>query len=522
MQYWAPNVILEEYPLYKQYLQNCYNSALLKEKDIFSMENSKKVHNLNENLNINSTNIAMQNDSIKKAWPALASHFLIAINISVFSFNSLVLSSLIWPGEPFHSQEIGLFLGIGLWVIAFIGLVYGKLADQISRKKLFVFTNVLLGISFIGFSVIPTGLGNLTFALFFFCNIINGIARGGRVPLINSYTNDVIEEDEKSHYFGISDAIFQLLQISGLLIGALVFQFSIWRIYFLIYGIVGILLGAIIEFKAKEPKRGMLKEELKETLCNHDTQYDYTLTTDMLKQTIIRPTNIIAFFEGIFTTLLLGVPDFLLIAFFQSPPYNLAPFSMALFMIIFGLPGGVLGGLTFGKISDKIGKKDIRYRIIMISLSILVFFVLYLVIFNSTYQPMTPEQGTNIGYILSNPRMIFLGALTFFARFSQGIYNMNQPPILQKINLPEALGQVTSFNLMLEAIGAGGAPILGGFLLVLLDMNYQKTVNLTMSIGAIGAVCWVLGLIWVRKDVARVSNILKDRAEEMNQNISEN
>ena len=370
---------------------------------------------------------------------------------------------------------------------------------------------------FRSFSIIPAGLGNLTFGLFFICNIINGVARGGRVPLINSYTNDVIEEDEKSHYFGISDAIFQFFQISGLLIGALVFQFSIWRIYFLIYGIVGILLGVTIAIKAKEPKRGMLKEELKEILKNSTAQYDYTLTKDMINQTVIRPTNIIAFFEGIFTTLLLGIPDFLMIAFFQSPPYNLAPVSMALFMIIFGLPGGVLGGLTFGKLSDKIGKKDIRYRIIMISLSIMVFFVLYLVIFNSTYQPMTQEQGANLGYILLNPTMILLGVLAFFARFSQGIYNMNQPPILQKINLPEAQGQVTSWNLMLEAIGSGGAPILGGFLLTLFDMNYQKTVNLAMSIGAIGAIFWILGIFWVKKDVARVSNILKNRAEEIKQ-----
>ncbi|WP_371805311.1 MFS transporter [Candidatus Lokiarchaeum ossiferum] len=486
------------------------------------MSNSKKTHIRNENRDNSLINTEMQKNPIKKAWPALVSQLLIAINISIFFFNSLVISTLIWPGEPFHSQEMGFFLGIGTWVIAFVGLAYGKLTDQISRKKLFVFTNFLLGISFIGFSVIPTGLGNLTFVLFFICNIINAVARGGNVPLINSYTNDVIEEGEKSHYFGLSDAFYQLFQISGLLIGALVFQFSIWRIYFLIYGIVGILLGVLIAIKAKEPKRGMLKEELKETLNNNDAVYDYTLTKDMVKQTIIRPTNIIAFFEGIFTTLLLGIPDFLMIAFFQSPPYNMAPFSMALFMIIFGLPGGVLGGLTFGKLSDKIGKKDIRCRIIMISLSILVFFVLYLVIFNSTYQPMTPEQGSNIGYLLSNPTMIFLGILAFFARFSQGIYNMNQPPILQKINLPEAQGQVSSWNLMLEAIGSGAAPILGGILLVLFDMNYQKTVNLTMSIGAIGAFCWILGLVWVRKDVERVSNILKDRAEEMNQNISEN
>lgn len=104
----------------------------------------------------------------------------------------------------------------------------------------------------------------------------------------------------------------------------------------------------------------------------------------------------------------------------------------------------------------------------------------------------------------------------FFARAVVGIWNINQPPILQAINLSEAQGTISSANQLLELIGSGKGPILAGFLLVFFNQNYQITVTITMGIGIIGGVLWLFATKWIKKDIDRISNILKERGIELN------
>jgi predicted MFS family arabinose efflux permease len=103
----------------------------------------------------------------------------------------------------------------------------------------------------------------------------------------------------------------------------------------------------------------------------------------------------------------------------------------------------------------------------------------------------------------------------FFGRGVLGLWNINQPPIIQVINLPEAQGTITSANQFLETIGHGTGTILAGLLLYLFGGNYQITALITMSLGIIGGLMWLLATIWVKKDVERISTILKQRAREL-------
>ena len=223
----------------------------------------------------------------------------------------------------------------------------------------------------------------------------------------------------------------------------------------------------------------------------------------------------IAFFEGVFTTILLAVPDYLLVAYLQSPPYNMSAPVAAFFMIIFGLPGGVIGSLAFAKISDRLAKKNIKNRIYMIVVSIIILSSVYFIIFNLPFPTMNPEQGNNLIYILSIPIFWIAGLTAFAARSVVGLWNINQPPVLQEINLPEAQGKISSANQFLEAIGSGSGPIIAGFILMAFNQNFQLTVLITMILGIIGGLLWLLATIWVNKDVNRISAILKQREKEL-------
>ena len=88
---------------------------------------------------------------------------------------------------------------------------------------------------------------------------------------------------------------------------------------------------------------------------------------------------------------------------------------------------------------------------------------------------------------------------------------------MQAINLPEAQGTISSANQFLEAIGSGTGPIIAGTVLALFNNNYQLTVGITMGLGIIGGMLWLLATRWINKDVNRISEILKKRSIELSE-----
>jgi MFS family permease len=404
-------------------------------------------------------------------------------------------------------------------MMAFSGILFGRLADKYSRAKLLACVEMTFGIGFFLNGFVADSLGNITFILFWMCSLIRSFSIGGFWPIISSYINDSIEKDGHSQFFGLLNALFQVFQTIGMLFSSFLFQSYLWRSYFLVIGILYMIFSFVMLLKAKEPKRGSARGELKESLSNDDISYEYKLTKETIKSTIFAPTNIIAFFEGIFTSLVIAIPDFLLIAYLQSSPYNFAPFTTAIFMIIFGLPGGFIGAIVFAKLSDRLAKRTIKNRVYMIVFSMVTLFILFIVFFNFPLPSLTVDEGKNILIFLSFPIMWIMGVLVFIVRSVISLWNINQPPILQEINLPEAQGTISSVNQFLEAIGGGTGPIIAGAVLLTFNSNYQLTAGLTLGIGIIGGAMWLLSVFWIDNDVKRVSSILKQRGKELNGSV---
>ena len=458
---------------------------------------------------------------IKRLWP----HFLIynsyAFTVATLFINIVIISGIMWPGDTFadHAGELGILTGTSIYIIALSGILFGALADKFSRIKLMANIELIYGFGLFFNGFIPEAQGQTTYLLFLLFSLVRGFSIGGIWPLITSHVNDSTEDRERSQFFGAMQALFQLFQIIGMVVSAFLFQNNYWREYFLIVGIIAFLFGIVIFIRGKEPKRGAMRKELKNILSSEKIVYDYKLTKETIRSTIIAPTNSIAFFEGIFTNILLAVPDFLLIAYLQSPPINISPLTISLFLIIFGMPGGLIGSLAFAKISDKLGKKNIKNRVYMIVFSAIILYSGFIVFFALTIPHMTPKQGNNLIYMFSIPIFWIMGIIMFIARSVLGLLNINQAPILQEINLPEAQGKINSANQFLEAIGAGSGPIIAGYILITFNQNYQITVFITMSLGIIGGFLWLLAAIWINKDVNRISTILKQREKELSNNL---
>ena len=454
---------------------------------------------------------------IKRLWQHFLSYNSFAFTAATLFINIVIVSRIMWPGDTFadHAGELGILTGTSMYMVALSGILFGVLADKISRTKLMAIVEMIFGISLFFNGLVPEGQGGTTFTLFLTFGLIRGFSIGGIWPLISSHVNDSTEDKERSQFFGAMQATFQLFQIIGMLVSAFAFQNNYWRQFYFITGIVALFFGLIILIKGSEPKRGATREELKDVLSSEGIVYEYQLTKETIKTTILAPTNLIAFFEGIFTSILLAVPDFLLIAYLQSPPYYLSPLVVAVFMIVFGLPGGVIGSLAFAKISDRLGKKNIKNRIYMIVISIVLLSLVYLIIFTLPLPNMTPQQGNNLLFLFSVPVFWILGLTALLARSVVGLWNINQPPVLQKINLPEAQGKISSANQFLESIGNGTGPIIAGILLMTYGQNYQLTILVTTILGMIGGLLWLVSTIWINKDITRISSILKEREIEL-------
>jgi len=459
--------------------------------------------------------IMNKNNVIKNTWPAFVSKASYAMTISAIFLNVIIISNLLWPNESFHSVELGLMIGSSMFSAAFSGIFFGYLADKYSRKNLYVISVTFYGIGLILTGFTPIGLGNMSFYFFVATLIIQGIFSGAFNPIETSFVNDKVEQSMRSKFYGSINAVFQLAQIIGMLFSSLLFQNLLWRQFYWILGSLIVVEGILIAFKTQEPKRGIQQEELKEVLNSSNIEYTYQLTKETTRKTIFRSTNIIAFIEGIFTTVLLAIPDFLLIAYVTGPPHNIAPFTITIFMLMTGLPGAIIGSLLFAKISDRLAEKNFKLRVYLIIVSLVGMFGLFLVIFMLPLPNFSPNEGKNIIIIFINPEILALGAVAFLAKMILTIYSINQPPILQKINLPEAQGKISSANKFLESIGSGLGPMITGFLLINFNQNFQLTVLVSVLIGMIGCMVWLFGARSINKDIQRISSILDKRAAEL-------
>lgn len=267
--------------------------------------------------------------------------------------------------------------------------------------------------------------------------------------------------------------------------------------------------------KTKEPKRGAAKAELKALLAARDVEYRYRLTRETVKATVLSNTNLFAMLEGIFTQAILAVPWFLAFPFFQSDPYNISPLSMSFILIIFGIPAGFIGSTILAKKSDDFGKKAIKNRIYIIFIALLAQYLFWLGFVSIPYAPLDTTQGAQLGTILSHPIYWLGGLMLSFASLFGPLFSINQRPLIQRINLPEAQGLISGANILFEQVGRGIGMILSGSLLLFFNYDYVMTVFILVLMGVFGATLWLLNLRWINKDVSRISDILEKRNKEL-------
>nr|MDO8111328.1 MFS transporter [Candidatus Sigynarchaeota archaeon] len=430
-----------------------------------------------------------------------------------FTLNILVLSGIFWNDGIFHNQELALCYGLMFIIGACSKLTYGILADRYSRKVLLAITHGGSALGFFLCTFVPSGLGPLSF-IFFLVFILFRELFTAETPVMISYIDDIITEDKRSQFFGLRDMLQYLVTVVATIICAAVFK-MFWQQYFLGAGLAGMIVASLVITKGKEPKRGAQRNELHSILRMNSAIYKYKLNKETLRTTMFSPSNLYALIEGLFTQIVSSVPLFLAYPYLESAPHNLTPLTISLIVVFFGVPGLIVGSLGLAKISDNYGKKDIKNRVKIIFSSLVVFCGISLATFLVPIEELDVIEGNNIISVLSHGSYWILGFLYFAVQVFICLYFINQRPLLQKLNLPEAQGAVASANSFLEILSGGIGVIIAGFLLSAFNQSYQLTVLVLALIGLGGTTLWLFCLRHVERDVTTVSDILKERAKIM-------
>ena len=423
------------------------------------------------------------------------------------------LSLIMWPDEPYHALEIGILVGVLFWVSSVTGLIFGFLIDRFSRTKIIFIISIFrsFSIAMLGFAIEGQGFNTWLYFLIFVS--LFAVFAGGSWPSMISLSNDIVPKEYRSRFFGALGAWMGLFMTLGFLVASFFVQYGYWREYF--WGLGGVILiaGIIFLLQTDEPKRGAQQEELIHILKHDDIEYDFQIDFETLKKTMLSKTNIAALIEGISSSILMGSAILLILPYIQTPPHNLSPVFTAVIMVIFGLTAGLVGQIIFGKLSDKLCKDHPIRRIYFIIISIIGGFVGFILIFFIPLPHLTVEQGNDIPFLLSLPTIWIMGILMFISNMVGTLFIINQGPLLQEINLPEAQGKMTSWNQLVENTGMGIGAILVGVLLFFTGSNYQLTILLLTIFIIPGIVVWFLTLKWYPKDAAQVKTILEERAK---------
>ena len=424
------------------------------------------------------------------------------------------LSYIIWPDEPYHPIEMGILIASLFWFSSIGGILFGILIDKFNRIKIVFIISLFRGMSMIMLGFALEGKGTSTWFYFLAFIITFAFFTGGSWPSIVSLSNDIVPKSHKSRFFGIYGIVMGLFTTFGFLIGSAFVQYGFWRFYFWWIGISIILAGSIVFAKIIEPKRGAQQEELI-LIIQNGIKYDFKIDKKMMKKTMLSKTNMASLLEGIFTNLLMGSLFLLILPYIQTEPHNLSPVFTGIFMVVFGLTGGLIGQIFLAKVSDKVAIKHpiIRIYFIIFSLSLGIF--TFILLFFLPLPHLTVEQGKDIQYLFSSPMVWVMGILFFISSTIQSLFLVNQAPVLQEINLPEAQGKISSWNQCLEAIGFGAGPLIVGILLSLSNLNYQLTVVIISLLIIPGVMLWIFALKWYSKDKEEIKQILEERAKQL-------
>ncbi len=292
-----------------------------------------------------------------------------------------------------------------------------------------------------------------------------GIGEAGCSPPIHSLIADYFPERKRATALSIYSLGIPIGGALGTLIGGWVGEYFGWRMAFLVVGLPGVLIAAVVYLTIKEPPRGYsepggIPEQKQQVPLKDTIKFMWRL----------KSFRHMSFAGSLHAFVGYGVGLFLPSFFMRVHGFGLAETSTYLFFI--GLTG-VIGTYLGGYLSDRFGQKDLRWYLWVPGIATIIS-VPFAVIFYTTGNPI-------LAIFLAIPGAI-LGPMYLGPTFAT----------TQTLS-PLAMRSLASAILLfiLNLIGLGLGPLFAGFLSDILRPEYgEESIRYSLLLLA------VVGNVW--------------------------
>jgi MFS family permease len=248
----------------------------------------------------------------------------------------------------FSDTQLGLLGGLAFtatYVIA--GFPAARLADRSVRKSI-----VASAIAFWSAMTALCGLATGFWSLFFARTGV-GVGEGCSGPASQSLIADYFRRHELARAMGFLTVGSTMGTVTGLMAGGLLAEAFGWRWAFVLMGLPGLLIGAVLYLTVREPQRGR-----------------YALPGARIAQQPMRETIAVLLANRVYLGIVMGFGVQIMIGYamaFWMAPIMIRQFAVStgdvaiylgLAFLISGLPGPILGGFA----TDWLTRRDERWR----------------------------------------------------------------------------------------------------------------------------------------------------------------
>ncbi|MHA1339187.1 MAG: MFS transporter [Promethearchaeota archaeon] len=428
---------------------------------------------------------------------------IVLILISLFNYidRSILAPNYNLVMAEFHinQSQMGFVSTLFTTTAAFFTVFFGYLTDRVNRKWLLFFGSLEYSI----FTILTANSTSYSTLLAY--KFLTGFGIGVILPVSYSMVSDLFKSTSRGKVFSIFAIALNIGDALGAIIAGTYGEMGDWRSPFIIVGGIN-LISAFLLIPIKNPKIAATEEVLEDILSEEGVEYSYKIKIKDLKYVYTRKTNfflIINFIDNIPG----GIILYWSITWLNSE--RGIPKDIASTIFILAAAFSLFGSLAGGFFGDKWFRKDKRARV-KISMLAMIFEVPFLIIAVSLNFHFSST--STLDDVLGDP-VFFISFLCFgIFFFIDSWIGPNWYATIIDVNLPEHRGTMLSLANLVDAIGAGIGPLLGGTIYLYVH-TYQRVFLTASLINIFGFIFWIPMYLNIRKDLSDVQNILKNRRE---------
>ncbi len=244
--------------------------------------------------------------------------------------------------------QLGLLTGSAFTIFyVLIGFPIARLSDRSNRKN-------IIAVALAFYSVMTALCGAaIGFWTLFLARMGVGVGEGGAGPPAVSILADYFKKSELGRAMSVHTLGAVFGTGFGLIAGGILAAYFGWRMAFVLLGLPGILLGLLIYFTVREPKRGRYSPEaLNQSQASLGKSLQSLLANRVMVLTSIA--------WALATTI--GYAMAIWLAPIMLRNFEMDTANVGLILGLTFIAGGIPGPLIGGYLADKFGKIDVRWR----------------------------------------------------------------------------------------------------------------------------------------------------------------